>query len=253
MTIKVDIGVVATKSLWSRLPRLIESMQPSETSITICAEEPSNLLQIPEQHLIWDSYIRTIRNALLANVAVLNNVPISEITNLSADHPLPDWMSFRQLKKSEISLYYKHMQIINNFLAGDRDYLLVLEDDVIIGKGFWKQLRLLASVDNIDYIDLAGGCSLSLQGKLAPALTLDESRVQLYNVPWRSGRTTCGYLLSRPCAYSFRHSAIEPYVLPIDWAFTLHFCHNRILDVCWAEGVKMLHGSQTGYYNSSIL
>jgi len=251
MARKFCVGVVATQALWGRIPNLISSLKTPATAITIASEEPSCLPLHRSNSQLWERYVQCIRHALLANLTSISKDNINELMQGASKAQYP-WMKYRALTKSELSLYYKHLTLLRTFANSSYDYLVVMEDDAIIGPRFWSQLSTVLILEDFDYIDLAGGCSLTLKNITDPEVVNNEESFELFKVPWKSSRTTCAYVISHSCACAFVNSPIEHFIVPVDWAFTLYFCSSCSNKVYWSEGIDILHGSENGTYKSSI-
>ena len=97
---------------------------------------------------------------------------------------------------------------------------------------------------NIDYIDLAGGCNL-----FTDIVDDNNNLFQLVNPP--RTRTNAAYIISKRLAKILVNKFI-PTVLPIDWHLT-YLMNNYItkgIRCAWMINHPLLHGSELGVYKS---
>jgi hypothetical protein len=148
---------------------------------------------------------------------------------------------------NNISLQLKHFEAWRITLSRPFTYTLVLEDDVILHEGSMAALQgLLKNVHllNFDYIDLAGGSNMYPQG------VFNEFSKGLYHIDPPSSRTTCAYLISKSLCEKLVTNGMDV-LQPIDVDLN-YFFRKFSANVFWAEPTMFIHGSEHGYYQTSI-
>ena len=248
------VGVVATRSLWSRLTQLISIDELAGSHLFICSQEPQSHILSSSQNdtsEVWDSLIGSIQEPLYANyLSTIEKLPLSfDISQSCPTRPL--WMSYRPLSNSELSVYFKHIQILSHFLKTSFDYCLILEDDCKLLEGFSSLLTSLVTELSFDYIDLANG--LNFIPSYHSSTHLPNFNSSISSPPWCSTRTACAYLISRRFAYHFLNHFPSHYVLPYDWA--LNFALASIkpsAKLYWCDTPYFTHGSKSGFFQPSI-
>lgn len=245
------VGVVATRSLWSRLPALLRSNELAGCQLLIESTEPKFQAISPSSKYVWDRLVDIIKNPLYANnLSTLDKLPVTfDINSLSFSEPL--WMSYRALSQSEISVYSKHLQILAHFLKSSYDICLILEDDCYLEDGFSSLLAHLISEHSFDYIDLANGLNFIPNYNVSTPLQTFKSVLSI--PPWVSTRTACAYLISRRLAYYFVNHFSFHYVIPYDWALNVALVNFKpSAKLYWCDTPYFIHGSKSGVYTSSI-
>lgn len=126
-------------------------------------------------------------------------------------------------------LVHKHFQLWNHFLNTDQDFMIVLEDDVLIKNNFNTKVymdqildRINIESDKIIYIDLAGGLTVD-QMKIEKQVNIQSEPLMELNI--FASRTTCAYLINKKAVSYFvnvlngNHASLDLY--PIDWIINL--------------------------------
>lgn len=158
---------------------------------------------------------------------------------------------FRELKRSEISLLYKHIIILCDIMFDNEskdDYALVLEDDVVLADDFEKQIKEVikeaSRLENWDAIFLGNGCNLRISPKqLRPGQ-------RLYNKNHPAAKCTDSFLIKKSAAIKV-YSNLNKFVLPIDFELNYWFWALN-MDIYWLEPPIVQQGSQNGLYKSEI-
>ena len=158
----------------------------------------------------WEERVELIKPILLTNAGI-ENLQQREF----------EWLKYRKLKKSEISLTYKHLIALLK-IAASKEIGVVFEDDVGIKDNSREELEqaIKLAEQGVDYIDLAGGCSLPIYPNDKP---LNKSNKILLTNPSRS-RTTAGYVIRSVAAEKLAKN-LFPAVLPLDWSFQYYFSY----------------------------
>ena len=127
------------------------------------------------------------------------------------------------------ALVNKHYQIWSYFLNSGKDYLIVLEDDVVINNEnnsikYMNKIFNRVELENnkIVYVDLAGGLTMdqmNIKGQV------NKQVEQLIELNIFASRTTCAYVINREAASYFLNKLngkityLDLY--PIDWLVNL--------------------------------
>lgn len=206
----------------------------------------------------WEEQIDVIRIILVDNLnSIRLNKPINngqryvslvknEI-NQSGSSGF-EWLKYRALSPGEISVNMKHYFAISSIAMGEGSYGLIAEDDIIENKDFmsYRFRDLLASIetDNIDYIDLAGGCNLFTESSES-----NDNLFQRVNPP--RTRTNAAYIISKRLAKILANNFL-PFVLPIDWHLTclMNKYITNSIRCAWMSDYPLIHGSEVGAYKS---
>ena len=177
----------------------------------------------------WEARVELIKPILLTNAGI-ENLQQTEI----------EWLKYRKLKKAEISLTYKHLIALLKIASG-KEIGIVFEDDVGIKDNSKEELVQAIELvrQGVDYIDLAGGCSLPIYPNDEP---INKSKKVYLTNPSRS-RTTAGYVLT-PTAAEKLAKNLFPAILPLDWSFQYIFLREK-LRVGWSNPPAFIHGSQS--------
>ncbi|KZR70723.1 hypothetical protein PMIT1318_01863 [Prochlorococcus marinus str. MIT 1318] len=198
----------------------------------------------------WLSCLSIIYQSLKDNMQLLgqsDSFPLPEIFPDSQPmEQLPQWMLPRRLTLGDLSVISKHLRAVNDFLITSEDYLLIMEDDVILAPQAISQLNRLIQEHIFDFIDIAGGDGLKVHEhhlSLLDTFYLEEKT----NC---ATRTACAYILSRNSASVVSTTLSSP-VMPIDWSLSvaLH-SRNQRMGVYWLDGDIMVHGSSVGLVKS---
>lgn len=122
------------------------------------------------------------------------------------------------LSPAEVGTQLSHIRCQEEFLAGDADFCLIFEDDVIVDVD--KLNALLASikvnVGNVDFIHLGGLDGLKEQ-QIFDKLSQNNIPDYFLNVLWRA----CGYLISRDCAKKLVEQQKKHNCVADDWSTLL--------------------------------
>lgn len=155
-------------------------------------------------------------------------------------------IKFRDLKKSEISLIYKHLDIYAKISKSDYEYALVLEDDVIFHENFLNKIDLIFNEtnSNFDLIFLGNGCGLRINPSIVNPLKL------CYKKSHPASKCTDSYLISKKAAKIFLDN-LRNICLPIDFELN-YFMFKYDMVVYWAEPPIFEQGSQNGVFSSSL-
>jgi GR25 family glycosyltransferase involved in LPS biosynthesis len=246
-------GIIATTHLWERVQPLISSLENLPTNIYISKPEPKRTIIDPSYRRLWFEYLSDLFLPLISNYLLSNGIyPTDEILSSYTDTSTFPWLQPRPLNCAEISLYHKHISLLHHFIKSSYDYMLIMEDDLIIKKSAFSSIQEIIDNCYFSYADLAGGCNLTLKGYRSSSYTSPSNKFSTYIVPWNTSRTTCCCIVSRQFAYQFLFSDIYHYVLPIDWIYSLVLQRNPHQACLWVEDLEMLHGSKQGFYKSSI-
>ena len=246
-------GIIATTHIWGRLENLISSLAPLPSNIYIAKEEPGHLGVNHDSRRLWLDYVKKMSRPLLSNYYLSNGRdPYDSCLRGQCDINSFQWLRPRELRKSELSLYYKHLSLLEVFMKSEQDFLLILEDDAIISETAVNSILDLINNSHFSLADLAGGCNLSLKGIMIPTYSSSDSKLEAYAVPWKSSRTTCCFIISKDFAYQCLFSDIHHYILPIDWMYTLILQQAQHNISLWVENLEIIHGSMQGLYNSSV-
>jgi hypothetical protein len=149
------------------------------------------------------------------------------------------------LKAPDVSLILKHKNAWKMIAGGNHDYAIIAEDDVVVGEKSLDYLFEILSMlpHDFDYIDIAGGLSLS------PRVGNRLVNGYFFEIDPPRPRTTC-------CAI-IRKSLVErilkidlPIVVGIDWML-IHLFYLTRSKVYWVEPLVFGHGSQIGLYRSN--
>ena len=160
--------------------------------------------------------------------------------------PEQQLIPFRILKRSEISLAYKHVRMYEDIVKSAADTCLVLEDDVVFSDDFVKQFNI--SLKNTpadwDMICIGSGCDLRISpDRLIPGQTA-------YRKAHPASKCTDSYVITRKAAEKI-YQTIIPFNFPIDWELNYQLWHHD-MKVYWWEPPLTRQGSQCGLYGSEI-
>jgi len=252
----LSIAIISCSVLSSRLVKIFNNNDSSlmDYDFKVYSREPTSLSmnysfddEIREQ---WLSYLPLIYQSLRDNMQLLDQ---SSSPSLPATYPLsqpfdnlPNWMLPRCLTEGDLSVISKHLRAVNDFLNSSDDYLLIMEDDVIISPQAIAQLHILIQELIFDFIDIAGGDGLLV---LNHHLSILETFFLEQKINFAT-RTACAYILSRNSASKLSSILSNP-VMPIDWSLSvaLHSLH-QCMGVYWLDGDFMVHGSSVGSVRS---
>jgi len=151
-----------------------------------------------------------------------------------------------------LSLAMKHLECWRVIKSRRVQHTFICEDDIIIDDHFVNKLkRLLEVVERLqfDYVDLGGGANLTPK-HLYESTYSDQLLGPLYRIIPPSTRTTCMYYIAKTFVDEIFYNDYLP-VLPIDYELTyLMTIHNSKCG--WLESPMIIHGSEHGYYSSTL-
>lgn len=152
----------------------------------------------------------------------------------------------RTLKKSEISLEYKHIKIYQDIIEKNINTALILEDDVILEDNFTSKFNFNLSMTPKDWdiIFIGSGCDLHIP------IENQISHVVAYRKEHPASKCTDSYIIKRKSAEKILKT-IVPFCFPIDFELNYQMFINN-LNVYWWEPTLVKQGSQNGLYGSSI-
>jgi len=169
--------------------------------------------------------------------------------NLTAEQILKDhsWLAPQPLTPGEVSLVLKHKRAWEAIAAGESDYAIVAEDDVVLlenSLGYLSGILKLLPPD-FDYIDLAGGVGL------VPARGDRAVNTYFFKIDPPRDRTSCCAIVRK--RFAQRVTQIEArVVLGSDWMLTYLFNQTQA-KVYWVDPLVFGHGSQMKIYKSNLI
>jgi len=186
---------------------------------------------------LWHERLAYIRDILLANTGC----PDSETIDL------PIWMRPRPLSIGEQSVLLKHFTALLLVANSSDKYAIISEDDVLSHQN--SQLMLNECFDTvlsnqIDYLDLAGGCNLA-----APPDNIQKSILNIDILKDGRTRTSACYMISKLFAVNIVDQFL-PAAFPIDWHLQYLLRRNAHLMCAWTKEYPMIHGSEAGIFKS---
>jgi GR25 family glycosyltransferase involved in LPS biosynthesis len=155
-------------------------------------------------------------------------------------------ISPRDLRKSEISLAYKHLLTYRRILDNKYSFSLILEDDVIFVNNFQENFNsyLQNTPSNWDFIFLGFGCNL----RVPPNMMIDGQTS--YRKMHPASKCTDSYIVSYKAVQKIM-STMDKISLPIDFELNYQMWKNN-LNVYWWEPHLIKQGSQCGLYESKV-
>lgn len=152
----------------------------------------------------------------------------------------------RMLKKSELSLAFKHIQIYKRIVENNIKNALILEDDVILINNFVKNFNFYLENNPKDWniIFIGSGCDLRIP------LEKRQKNVTAYLKDHPAGKCTDSYIINLETAKNILNS-INKITLPIDFELNYLMWMNKC-KVFWWEPALVMQGSQCGFFNSTI-
>jgi GR25 family glycosyltransferase involved in LPS biosynthesis len=150
------------------------------------------------------------------------------------------------LKPQEISLSFKHLEAMRLFLDGEKDYMLVFEDDVILSHDFKNKFNSYVKSLPTDW-----GAAFIGQGagKRIPSTQINPS-VHWYKKNYPSDRCTDSILFTRDeiekIYLSIKNDKMS---YPIDHELSYVF-RKLNTNVYWLEPPIVAQGSQTGLFGT---
>lgn len=150
----------------------------------------------------------------------------------------------RMLKKSEISLEYKHIKIYEDIIKNNINTALVLEDDIILEDNFVSKFNFSLSMTPKDWdvIFIGSGCNLHIENK--------HPHIIAYKKDHPASKCTDSYVIKKKAVEKI-FKTIIPFCFPIDFELNYQMYINN-LNVYWWEPTLVKQGSQNGLYGSSI-
>jgi GR25 family glycosyltransferase involved in LPS biosynthesis len=152
----------------------------------------------------------------------------------------------RILKKSEISLAYKHIKIYEDIVKNNIKTALILEDDVVLDNEFIKKFNLSFHMTprDWDFIFIGSGCNLRVdQNKI-------KNGVVAYLKEHPASKCTDSYVIKGLAAEKILNT-ILPFTFAIDFELNYQmFKHD--MKVYWWEPSIVSQGSQCGIFRSEI-
>ena len=246
----IEYALIGCAHLSGRIVDLLEKSNEDimENDLTIYCKETADdyfYKYDDDTKKRWLNQLRNIYPSLISNLKLLGNTKFISKYPKDEDR-LPEWTKPRLLINGELSVISKHHRAMKNFLKSSNDYLLVMEDDVILKKNALKKIKKLVNENYIDYIDLAGGDGL----KATEENTIIMSGLKLENKLNRATRTACSYLVSRKIAKLISRDLNKP-TMPIDWSISYSLSNNKErIKVYWLDEDLFEHGSSIGAINS---
>lgn len=166
--------------------------------------------------------------------------------------------SWRRSSAIEMTVTDKHIRAWATFLDFDQDFIICFEDDAVFradsGKSIANLLEKIAQekVEELVYVDLAGGCTLEALN-IGQLQTNQDEHFRYYKKPVTN--TACVYLMSNSLAANFhRNIVLSPWFrfIGVDWmmnALMIRMERERVKCVCMHADPPILgHGSVTGEY-----
>lgn len=157
-----------------------------------------------------------------------------------------DFIEERELKKSEISLEFKHIKIYEDIILNNFDSALILEDDVILDSDFINKFNfnIIHTPKDWDVIFIGNGCDLHIP------VEQQKPHTVAYKKEHPASKCTDSYIIKRTAVEKILKTII-PFCFPIDFELNYQMFIND-LNVYWWEPTIVKQGSQNGLYGSSI-
>lgn len=153
------------------------------------------------------------------------------------------------LNLSEKSIFLKHLVAFQLLVASGETWGVIAEDDIIFKENSIERLSDLIDElpDSVDFIDIGGGVNLKAQYAFNKLPYFKEN---LYLIDPPSTRTVCAYIINRSFAQRILNLQEHP-VIMIDFyiAFALQEFGSKVF---WVEDPIFVHGSEQGFYSSTI-
>jgi hypothetical protein len=169
--------------------------------------------------------------------------------NLTAEQILKDhsWLAPQPLSPGEVSLILKHRLAWEAIAAGESDYAIVAEDDVVLLDNSLEYLSVILKLlpPDFDYVDLAGGVGLF------PARGDRVVNAYFFEITPPRDRTSCCAIVRK--RFAQRALGVDSrIVLGSDWMLTYLF--DQIgAKVYWVDPLVFGHGSQMKIYRSNLI
>ena len=212
-----------------------------------------------DTELIWNEQLALIKPILIDNYNSINEkkhisngiefVRLFKQYDDNIHQQNYDWLQYRGLNCGEISVNMKHFFALSSIAMGNYDYGLIAEDDIIENNSFefelFQNLFPMIKSHAIDYLDLAGGCSLHP----CPSCDQIDEISNLAHLGVNRTRTNAAYLVSKSLA-KFFVSNFFPLATPIDWHLMSILQRLSELKTYWTLSPIFIHGSETDVYSS---
>ena len=152
-----------------------------------------------------------------------------------------------RMSVNNLSLNLKHIHAWRLLNQTEAQWGLVMEDDIIFKDDSVASIHNLFRVipEEIDYIDIAGGCGLYPTGPRFKSMPIPSL---FYNL-LPSTRTTCCYIINRRLSLRLIELNL-PLIFPIDFQLNYAFSLLNPL-VAWCSPELVIHGSEHGFYPTS--
>ena len=228
--------------------------------ILSCLKTEERLSRLMANNAICHSNIKVIRNEIVINNLNIdkerkwndmsNTLKEAQEDNLKRcgqslrHNSMPP---YRQLRDSEMSIYTKHLQALEDFSRSKNHFALILEDDVEINLDDINILRQILMAHEFDFCDICESPGLSVESGSLINIGNYECRLEKLKPP--RTRNACSYIVNKRTAMQFLHEDYH-YVLPYDWSFS-YFLIKYKLKTVWIDGLPVGHGSQIGLYDST--
>jgi GR25 family glycosyltransferase involved in LPS biosynthesis len=176
----------------------------------------------------------------------------NRVVNLYKDAP-----EYRDLKISEICNSLSHIYAINDMCKNDKQYGLILEDDVILKDNFFQKFDYYFDNTPEDFDIIFLGTSFSTQ--ILDSVGFDNDKPAIHIKPnvyvyekHRNPKTRCvdAYVINKSACERLT-SIMDNISLPFDFDLA-YFIKELNLKVYWWEPGLVYQGSQSGRYGSSI-
>ncbi|HBY68657.1 MAG TPA: hypothetical protein DEG69_13455 [Flavobacteriaceae bacterium] len=157
-----------------------------------------------------------------------------------------NYPSKRQLKRSEISLEYKHIKIYEEIVKNNVSSALILEDDAVLCENFTSKFNfnMMSVPMDWDFIFIGDCCNLRI-----PKNRIVDGRVA-YRKEHPASKCTDSYIIKLESAKKILET-IKPFTFPIDFELNYQmYLHD--MNVYWWEPPLVTQGSQNGLYRSVI-
>ena len=197
-------------------------------------------------YVIHYTPLKDRKKNIILQIENLNYTDYEFIENFDRDVLTLDQISkFRNISKSEMSIFLKHIEALRRFLETNLENCCITEDDSIFDPDLPNKLdQLLKELnENINYIVFCSSCcNIHYQGQITPDRLL---------YPSPGTRGTCFYLISRQAAQFIYNDFLEDTQIsvPIDHWMNVK---KKFAHTFYSEPVLVTQGSETGLFKSSL-
>jgi glycosyl transferase family 25 len=170
---------------------------------------------------------------------------------------LEERKKFRNITDGEISITLHHLECFKKITDED-EYILILEDDVLLHKNFNQILETYIKQlpEDWDMLFIGNGCNMHIDA----SLLIKDKYIYKSDPSDRGekglGATRCldSYLITKKCARLILEKFQQPnYTLLCPADLWLNFViRNNNLNVYWSEPTIVTQGSENGVYKSSL-